>query len=176
MENEGLLVDVQDDSLNGYEENALYENLSAGEAFEEVSYHAGADFIEDGRGIVTLDLEGDGDLDVFIPNYQRRGTLMRNDGPVGNWLQIKLVGTTSNRDAVGARLEAVTGDVSQVREVRIGEALLSGRTLVQHFGLRDATRVDSLTIRWPSGRVEVVRDVAANRRIRLVEGEQADER
>ncbi len=178
MEKDEHLVSVEDGSLNGYEDNCLYENVG-GEALENVAYHEGADFTQDGRAIVRLDIENDGDLDVYIANYERRGTLMRNDAPSGNWLQVKLVGTTSNRDAVGAHLTATIqtsarGSVTQVREVRIGEAYLSGGTLVQQFGLADATVVDELVVRWPSGRVDRLSGIAANQKLRLVEGEVGD--
>jgi enediyne biosynthesis protein E4 len=110
-----------------------------------------------------------------VANYRRRGVLLRNDFPQGRaWLQVKLVGTRSNRDAVGARLELVSGGVRQVREVRAGDGFMSQSSLVQHFGLGDAQRVDSLTVHWPSGLVQRLTDLVPHRRVEILEGTDAE--
>jgi hypothetical protein len=173
MEKQGVLFAVADDSLNGYEHNTLLEN-EGGRGFRNVSYHRGVDTDKDGRGVVGFDMDHDGDVDLYVANYRRRGTLYRNDISElkdRNWLQIKLVGVKSNRDAVGARLTLEAGGVKQIRDVRIGEAYLSGSTLVQHFGLAEVSSVDSLTVRWPSGLVQSFENVPINARLQIVEGE-----
>jgi len=163
------MVDVGENSLNGYERNVLHRNNGDG-TFSDVAHVNRADRIEDGRGVAILDYDRDGRLDVLIRNYRQPAELLRGTGPRRHWLQVKLTGTASNRDAVGARIVAVTGDRRQLRVVGAGSSYLSSGSLVQHFGLGDATAVDRLEITWPSGRVDVVRDVAADRRVAVTEG------
>jgi enediyne biosynthesis protein E4 len=166
---EGAMVSIGENSLNGYERNCLFRNNGDG-TFTDVAHVNQADRIEDGRGVAMLDYDGDGREDVLIRNYRMPAQLLHGVGPTGHWLEVKLVGTVSNRDAVGARVVAVTGDRRQLRVPSAGSAYLSNGSLVQHFGLGDATTVDRLEITWPSGRVDVVRDLAADRRIVVTEG------
>ncbi len=166
-------MEMGTDSLNGSERNCLYENDLAGAAepdFASAAYARGADLLQDGRAVVVFDMDRDGDQDVFVSNYRRRGSLLRNDATGRNWLEVKLVGTRSNRDAVGARVVVRAGDLVQTREVRIGEAFLSQGSLVQHFGLGAAERVDSIEIRWPSGLEERLGPAEPNRLLRITEG------
>ena len=95
--------------------------------------------------------------------------------PTGGGLiiQVRPVGTRSNRDAVGARLRLHTAAGWQTREVHAGSAYLSGQSLVQHFGLGDATRVDALDIAWPSGEQTALGTLDADRRYLVVEGGSA---
>jgi hypothetical protein len=95
--------------------------------------------------------------------------LVRGRGP-GHWLQVKLIGTRSNRDAVGARVTVSAGDLRQMREVQAGSGYLSASSLVQHFGLGHRARADTVHVRWPSGAETTLRDVPANQRLMLVEG------
>jgi hypothetical protein len=168
-ENAGL-VNLGLSSLNGYENNCLFENDGGGH-FDEVAYHRGCDLLQDGRGVVVWDYDQDGDQDLYISNYRRRGSLLRNDLKDGNWLQVKLTGTRSNRDGVGARvtLHSVAGQ--QHREVRIGGSHLSAQSLIQHFGIGHLDRVEKLTIRWPSGVRQVLEDLPINERLHVVEPE-----
>jgi ASPIC and UnbV/FG-GAP-like repeat len=128
------------------------------------------------------DYDGDGDLDLYIaswpdfPNGRQANQLYRNDAPAGNhWLQVTLVGTRSNRSAIGARITAratIGGRVvQQLREVVAHTGFRSQDPLTQHVGLGDATRVETLVVRWPSGAVQTFRDVAADRRITITEGD-----
>ncbi len=174
MEKSGKLVDMDQSSLNGFERNALLENDGHG-GFDDVAYHRGVSLVQDGRSIVAFDMDLDGDIDLYVANYRRRGSLLRNDTTGRNWLQVKLVGSRSNRDAVGARLTLTAGGVNQIRDVRAGEGFVSGSTLVQHFGLADTPRADLLTIRWPSGVVQSIEDPPVNHRIRINEDSEGYE-
>jgi hypothetical protein len=116
---EGQLVNIGEHSLNGNERNCLFRNNGDG-TFTDVAYVNEADRVEDGRGLAILDYNQDGRLDVALRNYLRPAHLLRNEGRTHHWLQVQLVGTHSNRDAVGARVTVVAGGQRQLREVHSG--------------------------------------------------------
>jgi len=132
-----------------------------------------ADRVEDGRGLAIFDYDRDGRLDLVLRNYRQPAELLHNQGPARHWIEAKLVGTRSNRDAVGARLRLRTPAGWQTREVHAGSAYLSGQSLVQHFGLGDAARVEALEIAWPSGQRTTLAGLDADRRYVIVEGPEA---
>src|SRR5207248_5250588 len=92
-------------------------------------------------------------------------------GPARHWVELQLVRVSSNRDADGARVLVQTPAGWQTREVHAGSGYLSGHSLVQHFGLGDETRASAVEISWPSGARTTLRDVAADRRYQIVEGD-----
>ena len=115
------------------------------------------------RGTAFGDIDNDGDVDVVISNLKDSPTVLRNEGGnASRWLSVKLIGTHCNRDAIGARVTVVSGDLIQIREVKSGSGYLSQNDLRLHFGLGDATRVDMLTARWLCGKVQTLQDVATN--------------
>ncbi len=121
------------------------------------------------RALLPVDLEGDGDIDILVTNLGDAPDLLRNDGAPGHWLQVRLEGRSSNRDGIGARVTVEAGGRSQIREIR-RNSLYAGSTLpIAHFGLGAQESVDSLHVRWPSGKVTVERNVAADRLIKLTE-------
>ena len=149
--------------------NVLLRNNGDG-TFADVSGMSGADDPGTGRGGVYLDFDNDGCLDLFVSNFDQRAKLFRNACDSGNsWLAIKLVGTSSNRDGIGARVEVTAGEASQIRELSGGSGSISQNMLAAHFGLGAADRVDSVTIRWPGGRVQTLTDVAVNQRLTITE-------
>jgi hypothetical protein len=115
------------------------------------------------RGAAFGDYDNDGDIDVLVVNVDDRPTLLRNDSAGGQWITIRLEGTMSNRDAIGARVTAEVAGVRQTAEVRSGGSYLSQNDVRVHFGLGTARQVDRLTIRWPSGRVETTTGLSPNR-------------
>lgn len=165
---DGAPPDIGDASLNGYEKNALFWNQGDGR-FVDVGFLSGANRIEDGRGVAVADFDQDGRLDLLLQNLDKPAVLLMGRGEAGHWLQLALTGTESNRDAVGAVVMARIGDTLQTRQVTAGSGFLSSSSPVVHFGLGDALAVDSVEIRWPSGRRQVLRDVAADQRLRIVE-------
>lgn len=165
----GSFLDIGQHGLNGWERKCLFRNNGDG-TFTDVAWVNNADRIEDGRGLVVFDYDGDGALDLLIRNYRQPAQLLRNAGPARHWLQLRLVGTRSNRDAVGARVRVLAGGTWQTRVVAAGSGYLSGSSLVQHFGLGSATRADEVEIAWPSGATTRLTDVPANGRREIVEG------
>ena len=122
------------------------------------------------------DYDGDGDIDIFMTSRSRedfgRNMLLRNNVGSGNrWLQVRLVGVQSNRAAIGARVRVFAGGRTQLRELSGGSGWGSQDALGANFGLGAASIVDSLQIRWPSGTVQVLRNLAVNQRITVTEGQ-----
>ena len=115
------------------------------------------------RGAAFGDYDNDGDIDVVISALDDRPTLLRNDTAGGHWFTVRLEGTTSNRSAIGSKVTIEAGGRRQVAEVRSGGSYISHNDSRVHFGLGGAQAVDSLTIRWPNGKEQVVRSLAADR-------------
>ena len=165
---EGAPPDVGDKSINGYERNVLFWNQGDGQ-FVDVGYLTNSNRVEDGRGVAVADFDRDGRLDLVIQNRDRAAVLLMGRGVSGNWLEVDLEGTESNRDALGAVVTSHVGETSQARQVAGGSGYLARSSAVLHFGLGDAKAVDRLEIRWPSGRTQVLTDVAANQRVSVRE-------
>ena len=128
------------------------------------------------RGATYADIDGDGDQDVLLVENGGRAWLWRNDVRSGgggsvNYLRLKLVGTQSNRDALGTGVHVVVGGHRQYRRVRGGGSYLSVFEKPLTIGLGAQTQVDSIIVSWPSGTVEVIEDVAANQTVVIREGE-----
>ena len=149
--------------------NVLLQNSGDG-TFADVSPVSGANDAGFGRGGGYLDFNNDGCLDLFVANYQQHAKLFRNNCARGNnWLQIKTVGTTSNRDGIGARITVVAGGKSQVRQISAGASSMSQNSLLAHFGLGEANLAQYVLIKWPGGKIQTLIDVAANQRITVAE-------
>lgn len=124
----------------------------------------------EGRGLAAADLDGDGDLDVIFSNINAPLAILRNEGPEDrNWLQVRLIGTRSNRDAIGAVARVTLGDQELIRMRKGGGSYLSTSQEALAWGLGDAKQVDRLTVRWPSGAESVWENLAANQILTVVE-------
>jgi enediyne biosynthesis protein E4 len=169
-------VEVKGRSLNGNEHNRLYRNLGGKTPrFADVAFHAGADRIEDGRGVVAVDVDQDGGLDLVVHSFGSRTVLLMNQGPRGNWIQLRLRGTKSNRDGIGARVVLEAGGLTQTRTVTSTAGYLTGRSLAVQFGLGEAMRVEKLVVHWPSGETTTLKGVSAGQRLLITEGETLGE-
>jgi hypothetical protein len=150
--------------------NEVFVNDRHG-AFLDLSAPSRADDPGTTRGVAVADYDRDGRLDVFVVNQDGRSHLYRNVTPRGHnhWLEVKTVGTVSNRDGCGARLTLTVRGGSLVREVLCGStSVSSGRDEVVHFGLGTARRF-TLRIAWPSGRTSVYRRLRPDRLVKIVE-------
>ena len=129
--------------------------------------------------VAAADYDSDGWVDVAVATesyngFTTRPVLLRNLGTGGAWLTVELQGTAANRDAVGARVEVESGGLYQVRELYAGSGFLSMDSQRLHFGLDGAAPVDRVRVTWPSGRVQVLEQVDANRHLFLAEPTEAE--
>jgi len=149
-------------SFSGYERFRLWRN-DGSEFFTEVAAEAGLDSDRDGRGVVYLDYDNDGDLDVFVANQGQKPQLFRNTGaPDTHWLLVRLQAdpaTGINADAVGARVTVVTDHGSQFRERDGGNGYAGQSDPRLHFGLGDTARIRLVEVRWPDGGLQYLEDV-----------------
>ena len=169
------LGDVDDDGdldlLIGWP-NYLFLNNGNG-IFTNASFQYGIAGV--GNFPVLGDFNLDGFLDVLFgsnaPSGVIFGRLYRNNGRVNHWLRVELVGVQSNRNGIGARVIATSGDLRQIREI-LGGLGFHQHEMVAHFGLGERTQVDELEIRWPSGQVDVLTDIPVDQKIRVIEGKR----
>ncbi len=156
-----------------YRQPIFLERNNRDGTFDEVSKEAGlADLpLQSRRGAAFGDIFNTGNVDVVLLNVGEPPTLLLNRNNDGNHrVLFKLVGTKSNRAAIGARVTIRSAGVRQIAEVRGGGSYLSQNDLRLHFGLGKAAKIDSVEIRWPSGKVETLENIAADSIYTIVEG------
>jgi hypothetical protein len=152
--------------------NSLFHNEGNGK-FVEVGKSSGSGFENPyvGRGAAFADFDNDGFVDIVIANNGDAPLVLHNSGGNGNhFLNLKLVGKKSNRDAMGARVRVVSGTTSQLREIAGGGSYLSQSDLRANFGLGKAKRAETVEITWPSGQRQTFRDVEADEFYLVEEG------
>ena len=149
----------------------LYRNLGTGR-FADVSGTAGPGFSvsRPSRGLATGDLDGDGRPEIVIVNMNETPTVLKNLGTRRNGVAVRLTGTKSNRDAIGARCTIEAGGRRQLQEVTSGGSYFSQNSMALYFGLGSSDAVDSITIRWPSGTVQKWGRLSGNRTLLITEG------
>jgi len=156
----------------GYEQRkVVYRNV--GGRFEDVTERLGppATSAKAGRGTAFGDIDNNGTVDVAINNVHDTPDLFLTSAPAANhWLLLRLIGTRSNRSAIGARVTLRIGPVVQVQEVRGGGSYISQNDLRVHFGLGAASRADRLEVRWPNGLEEMWQGISADHLITFTEG------
>jgi len=148
-------------SLSGYERSRVLLNRGA-DGFQDVAEQAGMTDLLDGRAVAMADLSNRGALDVIIANEKARALIYRNaDSARGHWLELKLVGSRSNRSAIGAEVTVEFGNVRQRQVVDGGSGFCSQNDRRLHFGL-GSDRPGRVIIRWPSGRQQIVEGLKAD--------------
>ena len=171
-------VEKYDDTTTYAQRNHLLINNGRGD-FTDESVKAGSALQSRkvSRGIATADYDNDGDLDVLISNANGSPQLLRNDGGnQGNWILIHTIGTRSNRTGIGTRVKIQTDNLTQIDEVRGGSGYLSQNDLRLHFGIGTHKRIDRIEVRWSSGVVDIIRDMAPNQIITITEGSAPEQR
>jgi hypothetical protein len=155
-------------SWSGHQKKKLFRNV--GGSFQEIAALAGVDNDKDGRGLAIADFDNDGLLDIYQTNADQFSLLYHgvSEG-AGNWLEFKLTGTRSNRDAIGARVTVHADGRAYIREVDGGNGYAGQSSTRVHFGIGRATAVDSVQIRWPSGLVENI-NAPVNHLTSVIEG------
>ena len=160
--------------LPGYRQRRLLHRNNRDGTFSEVSADFGAVLTENrvSRGVAFGDIDNDGDIDLIIADLDGPPQLLRNDGGnANNSIIIKTAGVKSNRSGIGARVTVVSGDLTQLDEVRSGDSYISQSDLRLHFGLEKRTKVDSIQVHWPSGVIDKVSGVGVNRIVTIREGQ-----
>jgi hypothetical protein len=157
----------------GYpQRKVLYRNLR-NKSFQDVTEKIGGALMEPtaSRGCAFGDFDNDGDVDVVINPVNDLPVLMRLDTPKDgyNWIAVKAIGTKSNRSGIGARIKCVTEERAQMNEVRSGGSYYSQNDLRVHFGVGKASIVRTIEVSWPSGKVDVLKDVAVNQVVTVKE-------
>jgi hypothetical protein len=149
----------------------LFRNLGGGK-FQEVTSQMGAAFASPkvARGAAYADIDNDGALDILVTTNGGRPWLFHNEGTTRHSLRLKLVGTKSNRDGIGAVVRVTTGGDKQWQMLRSGSSYLSQSELVLTFGLDNATKADAIEIQWPSGQVDKLSSIAADQTLTVQEG------
>jgi hypothetical protein len=155
---------------NYRQKTLLYRNLGNGR-FADVTRAAGPGFepLRPARGMAEGDLDGDGIPDIVIVNMNEPPSLLKNTASGNRWIAVRLVGTKSNRSAIGSRISVHAGGRRQIDEVMSGGSFYSHNDFTRYFGLGTAS-IDRIEVRWPSGLNQIWKGIAAGRTIVLTEG------
>jgi enediyne biosynthesis protein E4 len=173
--NNDMLVDIY--KTNGAlkhlygQEDQLFENIGDGK-FKDVSTELGKYFMQKlvGRGACFGDYDNDGDIDGYIVNLNDRGAFLRNNkGNQNNWIELNLIGTTSNRDGIGARVKVTSGGKIQTAQKKSTTGYLSQNDPRMHFGLSKNEFIDKIEIRWPSGKNQILENIKVNQILQVKE-------
>jgi hypothetical protein len=152
--------------------NSLFHN-EANSKFTDATIPGGLTAVPTraARGVAFADFDNDGYVDVLVANNGDPPTLLRNNALHKNhFVNFKLVGTKSNRDALGARIKLTAGGITQIREIAGGGSYLSQSDLRANFGLSGATVISTVEVTWPSGTHQTFQNVEANRFYQIDEG------
>lgn len=153
------------------EEDLLFLNQNKSR-FLDISAMTGPDFKAKfvSRGSAVLDYDNDGDLDIIVLNLNSRARLLKNNsGNNKNWIKIKLIGKKNNRDAIGAVVELVIKQTRQTRYRVSSSGYLSQSDSIIHFGLGENKIIDKIKIRWPDGKIQLLKSIKSNQTISILE-------
>jgi tetratricopeptide (TPR) repeat protein len=144
----------------------LYRNRGDG-TFEDITYLSGTRAFN-GWGSAFSDYDNDGDLDLLVASGSGV-KLFRNDSPPSDWIQVKAIGTQSNKSAIGARVTVEQANHRQMREIEGGKGTTSQNSLIAHFGLGNEELPVRISVRFPSGNTKVLENVKLDQRIEVLE-------
>jgi hypothetical protein len=167
-------------SYAGLDRKLLLKNIE-GRRFEDVTTSSGTGHLQKGHGVSFADWDEDGDLDLFIelgggtPGDQAYNALFQNPGLGHHWLRVKLIGTKTNRAALGASirvdLSLPDGRKRSIYRTVGNNSSFGGNCLVEHFGLQGASRVADLAVFWPTSRTtQGFHDLSVDQTIEITEG------
>ena len=157
-------------SFSGGEENRLFKNRG-NHAFEEVGKDNGVNSKRDGRGLIVADFDNDGAQDLYVINSNNKAILYRNiSGQSNRWIEIRLQGTDSNRDAIGTKVSFYTKSGMFFRETNAGNGYEGQSTSYIHVGVGSHKKIDKVVIDWPSGKSQVFKNVNTGVRYKIIEG------
>ncbi len=165
--------------------NRFYKNMQ-GKSFEDVTLTTRTGHLQKGHGVSFADYDSDGDLDLFceaggaVPGDSSHNILFRNPGFARSWVRLKLVGTRTNRAAIGAKIRATvtqpSGEVRTIHRTIGGNSSFGGNALAEHLGLGDDGVVTELEITWPSdGGKQVFKDLPVGKQLVITEGRKGFE-
>jgi tetratricopeptide (TPR) repeat protein len=183
VDNDGYLdiyLGTGDMSYEGLEVNLMFRNVE-GAYFEDLTVTSGTAHLQKGHGVSFADWDCDGDLDLFVelggatPGDQSYNALFQNPGQGHHWLKIKLVGTKTNRAALGAKIQVdlkpADGTARSIYRTVGNNSSFGGNSLVETIGLGKTKRVAAITISWPTSKTtQTFRDIAADQAIEITEG------
>ena len=159
-------------NLSAYERNGVFLNGQSGDEtqFHDIGFLSGADNTGDGRSVSAWDVTGDGRPELFV-RQAGGGSLVvyENRFPSGHWLKVSLRGTKSNRFGIGAKIVCETAERVIRRELYPHINFLSQSPAMLHLGLGESEQIRRLTVHWPSGREQVLENVAVDRHVRITE-------
>jgi hypothetical protein len=160
------------DNTSYEQRNLLLENNGSGK-FRDVGLRSGPGFAlkKVSRGLAVGDLDNDGDLDFVVANNGQAADVLRNEGGNrNNALLIRVVGSKSNRDGIGARLKLTVGGRTVMRHVKAGSSYQSQNDLRVHFGMGSASMAERLEVLWPSGEITMLEQIEGNQILTVTEG------
>jgi FG-GAP-like repeat/ASPIC and UnbV len=183
IDNDGFLdiyLATGEMSYEGLHVNLMFKNVG-GSHFEDLTASSGTGHLQKGHGVSFADWDCDGDLDLFVelgggsPGDRSYNALFQNPGQGRHWLQLKLVGTQTNRAALGAKirvdLKTKDGQTRSIHRTVGNNSSFGGNTLVETIGLGEVTRITALSISWPTSKsTQTFRDLAADQAIEVTEG------
>ena len=183
IDNDGYLdiyLGTGDMSYEGLDVNLMFKNVE-GRSFEDVTTSSGTGHLQKGHGVSFADWDCDGDLDLFVelggatPGDQGYNALFQNPGQGHHWLKVKLVGTKTNRAAIGAKirvdLKAADGQTRSIHRTVGNNSSFGGNSLVETIGLARRPASAELTVTWPTSQTtQTFHDLAADQAIEIEEG------
>lgn len=156
-------------SLSGYQQKHVWLNDGAGK-FVDVAQMVGVTDTEDGRAVAMADLWNNGALDVIVANQRGRLLLYKNTvTPENHWVGFDLAGTKSNRSAIGAQVTVKWNRQEQIQQVSGGSGFAAQNDRRLHFGLGKSAMIDEVIIRWPSGKIQSLKNLSVNQIVKMKE-------